>query len=69
MLTGLALGASGIAIYNGLWGFNSFDACLAIGGVFYVLSARSAILAVFCAVATAILFGRWRRCSALGLPA
>ena len=57
MLTGLALGANGIAIYNGLWGFNSFDACLAIGGVFYVLSVRSAILAVACAVATALLFG------------
>ena len=57
MLTGLALGASGIAIYNGLWGFNSFDACLAIGGVFYVLSFRSAILAVFCACVTAVLFG------------
>ena len=27
MLTGLALGANGVAIYNGLWGFNSFDAC------------------------------------------
>lgn len=57
MLTGLALGASGVAIYNGLWGFNSFDACLAIGGVFYVLSVRSAILAVGCAAATALLFG------------
>ena len=57
MLTGLALGANGIAIYNGLWGFNSFDACLAIGGVFYVLSVRSAILAVGCAIATAMLFG------------
>jgi len=57
MLTGLALGANGIAIYNGLWGFNSFDACLAIGGVFYVLSVRSAILAVACAVFTAMLFG------------
>jgi len=57
MLTGLALGANGVAIYNGLWGFNSFDACLAIGGVFYVLSVRSAILAVCCAVFTALLFG------------
>ena len=57
MLTGLALGANGIAMYNGLWGFNSFDACLAIAGVFYVLSVRSAILAVGCAVATAVLFG------------
>lgn len=35
----------------------SVDACLAIGGIFYVLSVRSAILAVGCAVATALLFG------------
>ena len=33
------LGANGVAIYNGLWGFNSFDAALAIGGVFFVLYA------------------------------
>ena len=38
MLTGLALGANGVAIYNGLWGFNSFDAALAVGGVFFVLT-------------------------------
>ena len=57
MLTGVALGASGVAIYNGLWGFNSFDACLAIGGVFFVLSVRSGILAVGCAVLAALLFG------------
>ena len=40
MLTGLAVGASGVAIYNGLWGFNSFDAALAVGGVFFVLNAH-----------------------------
>ncbi len=57
MLTGLALGASGVAIYNGLWGFNSFDAALAVGGVFFVLTFRSAILAVACAVLAALLFG------------
>ena len=57
MLTGLALGADGVAIYNGLWGFNSFDACLAIAGVFYVLTWRSAILGVACAMFTALLFG------------
>jgi urea transporter len=57
MLTGLAVGASGVAIYNGLWGFNSFDAALAIGGVFFVLSVRSGLLAVACAVLTALLFG------------
>jgi urea transporter len=57
MLTGLAIGANGVAIYNGLWGFNSFDAALAIGGVFFVLSWRSGILAVACAVLAALLFG------------
>jgi urea transporter len=57
MLSGLAFGASGVAIYNGLWGFNSFDAALAIGGVFFVLSWRSTVLAVGCAVFAALLFG------------
>ncbi len=57
MLTGLAVGADGFAIYHGLWGFNSFDACLAIAGVFYVLSWRSALLGVGCAIAAAMLFG------------
>lgn len=57
MLTGLALGANGVAIYNGLWGFNSFDAALAVGGVFFVLSWRSGVLAVACAVLAAMLFG------------
>ena len=57
MLTGLALGANGVAIYNGLWGFNSFDAALAIGGVFFVLTLRSGVLAVACAVLAALLFG------------
>ena len=57
MLTGVAVGASGVAIYNGLWGFNSFDAALAIGGVFFVLTVRSGLLAVACAVLTALLFG------------
>ena len=57
MLTGLAVGANGVAIYNGLWGFNSFDAALAIGGVFFVLSWRSGVLAVMCGVLAALLFG------------
>jgi urea transporter len=57
MATGLAVGANGVAIYNGLWGFNSFDAALAIGGVFFVLSWRSGLLAVACAVLAALLFG------------
>ncbi len=57
MLTGLALGADGVSIFNGLWGFNSFDAALAIAGVFYVLTWRSALLGIACAAVTALLFG------------
>jgi urea transporter len=57
MLTGLAVGANGVAIYNGLWGFNSFDAAIAIGGVFFVLTWRSGLLAIACAVFAALLFG------------
>ncbi|MBK1787710.1 urea transporter [Prauserella cavernicola] len=57
MLTGMALGADGVQIYNGLWGFNSFDAALAIAGVFFVLTWRSALLGVLCAIFTAVLFG------------
>jgi urea transporter len=57
MLTGIALGADGVSIYNGLWGFNSFDAALAIAGVFYVLTWRSALLGIVCAAVTALLFG------------
>jgi urea transporter len=54
---GLLLGADGVAIYNGLWGFNSYDACLAVAGVFYVLTWRSALLGMACAAYTALLFG------------
>jgi urea transporter len=57
MLTGLAVGANGVAIYNGLWGFNSFDAALAVAGVFFVLTVRSGLLGIACAVFAALLFG------------
>lgn len=70
MLTALVVGADGVAVYHGLWGFNSFDACLAIGGVFYVLTWRSGLFAVACAIATAILFGALASLFApWGLPA
>lgn len=70
MLTGLALGANGVAIYNGLWGFNSFDAALAIGGVFFVLTWRSGLLAVGCGVLAALMFGAFASLfTPWGLPA
>ena len=36
---------------------DAFDAALAVGGVFFVLTVRSAVLAVACAVFAAMLFG------------
>lgn len=56
MSTGLFLGADGYEVYHGLWGFNSFVSAVAIGGVFVVLTWRSAILAAACAVVAALLF-------------
>jgi len=56
MATGLILGADGFSVYHGLWSFNSFVSAVAIGGVFYVLTWRSALFAVACAIATAILY-------------
>jgi urea transporter len=57
MLVGMAMGADGVAIYNGLWGFNSYDICLAIAGVFYVLTWRSALLGMAAAAFGALLYG------------
>lgn len=57
MLTGMALGADGVAIYHGLWGCNSFAAAVVVAGVCYVLTWRSALLGVACAAFTALLVG------------
>lgn len=68
--TGLFLGADGFAIYHGLWGFNSFVSAVAIGGVFYVLTWRSALFSVACAIVTALLFAAITTLfSPWGLPA
>lgn len=69
-LTGLLLGADGYDIYHGMWGFNSFVSAVAVGGVFVVLTWRSAILAAACAVAAALLFATVTTLlSPWGLPA
>ena len=66
MLTGLALGANGVAIYNGLWGFNSFDAALAVGGVFFVLTWRSGCSRWPARCSRRCCSGRSPRCSSRG---
>nr|XP_033932704.1 urea transporter 1-like [Pseudochaenichthys georgianus] len=48
-----ALAAPHQDIYSGLWGYNSVLSCIAIGGgggVFYVLTWQTHLLAVFCAL-------------------
>ncbi|KAF3848594.1 hypothetical protein F7725_015091 [Dissostichus mawsoni] len=47
-LSGLALAAPDQDIFSGLWGYNSVLSCIAIGGVFYVLTWQTHLLAVFC---------------------
>ncbi|KAM7368827.1 hypothetical protein PAMP_013134 [Pampus punctatissimus] len=55
MLSGLALAAPHKDIYSGLWGYNSALSCIAIGGVFYVLTWQTHLLALICA-------GTWPFC-------
>ncbi|XP_042251398.1 urea transporter 2-like isoform X1 [Thunnus maccoyii] len=50
MLSGLALAAPHRDIYSGLWGYNSALSCIAIGGVFYVLTWQTHLLALICAL-------------------
>ncbi|KAM3599408.1 uncharacterized protein V6R79_004986 [Siganus canaliculatus] len=69
-LSGLALAAPQRDIYSGLWGYNSALSCIAIGGVFYVLTWQTHLLALLCAffcayMATAIS----NLMSVLALPA
>ncbi|XP_074546689.1 urea transporter 2-like [Halichoeres trimaculatus] len=70
VLSGLALAAPHTDIYSGLWGYNSALSCIAIGGVFYVLTWQTHVLAVtcafFCAYMTAAIS---KLMSVLALPA
>lgn len=45
---GFALAAPHRDIYSGLWGYNSALSCIAVGGVFYVLTWETHILALMC---------------------
>ena len=50
LLTALVMGADGFTAYHGLYGFNAVLCAIAIGGVFFVLTWRSAIYALVAAV-------------------
>jgi urea transporter len=69
-LTAWTVGASGIAIFHGLYGFNSVLSAIALGGLFYVLTWRSAIYALIAAIITALVFAALGLFLApLGMPA
>lgn len=56
-------------IYDGLWNYNSCLSCIAIGGMFYVLTWQTFLLAIACALFTAYAGGTLTNMfSAFGLP-
>uniref|UniRef100_A0A8D1QVH7 Urea transporter 1 n=1 Tax=Sus scrofa TaxID=9823 RepID=A0A8D1QVH7_PIG len=55
MLAALTLATPFDSIYLGLWGFNSTLASIAIGGMFYVLTWQTHLLAIACALFAAYL--------------
>nr|XP_040053564.1 urea transporter 1-like isoform X1 [Gasterosteus aculeatus aculeatus]XP_040053565.1 urea transporter 1-like isoform X1 [Gasterosteus aculeatus aculeatus] len=70
MLSGLALAAPREDIYSGLWGYNCALSCVAIGGVFYVITWKTHLLALTCALFCAYLTAAISKLmSMLALPA
>uniref|UniRef100_A0A3Q1H728 Urea transporter n=1 Tax=Acanthochromis polyacanthus TaxID=80966 RepID=A0A3Q1H728_9TELE len=70
MFAGLALAASHRDIYTGLWGYNSALSCIAIGGVFYVITWQTHLLALICALFCAYMMSATSKLmSVLALPA
>jgi urea transporter len=70
LLTALALGADGFAIYHGLYGFNAVLCAIAIGGLFFVLTWKSAVYALLAAVFSVPAFAAIAvLLSPIGMPA
>ncbi|TKS84702.1 Urea transporter 2 [Collichthys lucidus] len=70
MLSGLALAAPHKDIYSGLWGCNCALSCIAIGGVFYVITWQTHLLALICAFFCAYMTAAISKLmSVLALPA
>jgi len=70
LLTALALGGDGSLIYHGLYGFNPVLSAIALGGLFFVFTWRSAVYALVAAIFTAIAFAAIAVfLSPIGMPA
>jgi urea transporter len=70
LLTALTLGGNGVAIYHGLYGFNAVLCAIAIGGLFFVLTWKSAIYALLAVVVSVPVFAAIAvLLSPIGMPA
>ena len=70
LLTALALGANGFLIYHGLYGFNAVLCAIALGGLFYVLTWKSATYALLGAAFSVAAFAAIAvLLSPIGMPA
>jgi len=70
LLTALALGGDGVAIYHGLYGFNAVLCAIALGGLFFVLTWKSALYALLAAVFSVAAFAAIAvLLSPIGMPA
>lgn len=64
-----ALGAPVSMISGGFYGFNPVLTAVAVGGLYYLLTARSALFTLFAAIVTAIVYGFLHAILApLGMP-
>lgn len=70
ILAGLALAAPHGDLYSGLWGYNSVLSCIAVGGVFYILTWQTHLLALLSAFFSAYMASAISNLmSVFGLPA
>jgi urea transporter len=69
-LTAWTVGASGVANFHGLYGFNAVLCAIALGGIFFVLTWRSAVYALVAALISALVFAAISTFLApIGMPA
>jgi urea transporter len=70
LLTALALGSDGFSVYHGLYGFNAVLCAIALGGLFFVLTWKSAIYALLAAMFSVPAFAAIAvLLSPIGMPA
>lgn len=68
--TGLLLGADGVSLYHGLYGYNAYVTAVAIAGIFFVPTARAIVYGLIAAVwSTVALAGISHVLAPIGLPA